>query len=1435
MRRHLDNNPTLNNSSGVFNSNSLPLSAANSSNSNSRLFSDVDARTGASNSNIPVTTSVTASTSASLNSAFHSNRTLSAPISPGGGNNSNKPLIPRQPLALIQETVHAVGSSGNSEMQSGVQFSLSTGFQARVAAATTLSQGGLGHSQSSSSVHHTLPGQAQAHSNTQIVHPLQTNSQTHVGGQMQGHQFQKLKVEDALSYLDQVKYKFGNQPQVYNDFLDIMKEFKSQSIDTPGVIQRVSNLFRGHPELIVGFNTFLPLGYRIEVQPNEQVQVSIPGSNLGGGAGGTGPTSLTILPGGPPSSSPLHSTHTSQSNHSTHVTSPHSSPGNAVNKSSNHTPAVTNNQSHSNSQSQHVYNQNSPAHTQSSGGSPGVHSPSNTPQASQPVEFNHAINYVNKIKNRFQGQPDIYKQFLEILHTYQKEQRNLKDGVHSGTKPLTEAEVYAQVAKLFQNQEDLLQEFGQFLPDANGAANALVGLNYEILIDGKYNKQTPKPVNNEHVTVKKPSAPVKPITPTNNQAKQIQAIKRPAPSVLSPPIKKPKMTSLKDVTLSEATKYGSLTEFAFFDKVRKTLRSQDVYDNFLRCIVIYNQELISRSDLVLLVSPFLSKHNDLYKWFKDFLGYKENNNNNLEIVPKKVETQERERVIGDFATEIDYSSCVKYGASYRAVPRNYVQPKCSGRTALCREVLNDTWVSFPSWSEDSTFVSSRKTQFEEYIYRCEDERFELDVVLETNLSTIRILEAEMTKINRMSSEEKGRYRLDDTLGGSSAVIQQRAIKRIYGDKAGDIIEGLKKNPHIAVPLVLKRLKSKEEEWRKAQKSYNKLWREQNEKYYLKSLDHQGINFKQNDVKNLRSKSILNEIETLYEERHEQADDCDVPSGPHLTLYYKCKDTFKDASNLIIHHVKRQTGIHKEDKQKIKQLMRQFFPDFFSVPRGDPSDDEMDKDEDMETEDGNESPKSSVFRDLLSLKNCAVNNVHNREPSGNGGNSPSQEKNSDKNFFGSVQSTMDNSLPDESYTLMFVNNNWYIFFRLHNILCERLWKIQERAQFLISEELKDREERKQSTALALRLKPRNNIDVHSYYSTFLDMVKSLLDGNIESSQYEDNLREMFGIHAYLGFTLDKVIQNVVRQLQHIVGDESCTQWTTLFLEEMKYKATGGLCATASQRAAAELAYQKKAEQISDENLFKLIIYKEEGKLTIELLDSDSDTTEDQGTSHKWSAFVKKFTCEESIANILKDKLAENPVFLPRLINNYRKRAKNRYEMEDAESPQENDIALRNIQDEIDDSKIDLSRLEDGGAGEAVKGLVGLNAKAKYLERTRQNKIAENGESANNYGCRFDMNSYKMTWIMDSEQTLYRKKCLTKASQSHQKVSQNLRKKFQIFHKRWLKDNVDEEQEKLCKNWLLGRTEDNIPTSCIRVDNPSKPPYSPFNRYKVLEKT
>ena len=38
----------------------------------------------------------------------------------------------------------------------------------------------------------------------------------------------QLNVTDALSYLDAVKIQFHDRPDVYNVFLDIMKDFKSQ-------------------------------------------------------------------------------------------------------------------------------------------------------------------------------------------------------------------------------------------------------------------------------------------------------------------------------------------------------------------------------------------------------------------------------------------------------------------------------------------------------------------------------------------------------------------------------------------------------------------------------------------------------------------------------------------------------------------------------------------------------------------------------------------------------------------------------------------------------------------------------------------------------------------------------------------------------------------------------------------------------------------------------------------------------------------------------------------------------------------------------------------------------------------------------------------------------------------------------------------------------
>ena len=109
-------------------------------------------------------------------------------------------------------------------------------------------------------------------------------------------------------------------------------------------------------------------------------------------------------------------------------------------------------------------------------------------------------------------------------------------------------------------------------------------------------------------------------------------------------------------------------------------------------------------------------------------------------------------------------------------------------------------------------------------------------------------------------------------------------------------------------------------------------------------------------------------------------------------------------------------------------------------------------------------------------------------------------------------------------MFFSNSNWYYFLRLHAILCDRLRTMYERTQILASEEEKHKTNRRESVAIALRLKPQNEFEIPDYYPAFLDMLKSLLDGNMDASTYEDKLRDMYGIHAYIAFTLDRVSHN-----------------------------------------------------------------------------------------------------------------------------------------------------------------------------------------------------------------------------------------------------------------------------------------------------------------------
>jgi paired amphipathic helix protein Sin3a len=69
-----------------------------------------------------------------------------------------------------------------------------------------------------------------------------------------------------MKYLENVKEELKDEKAKYNKFLDVLKDFKEQHIDIFGIISYVKYLFKGHQDLIIDFNAFLPKCYKITPQ-----------------------------------------------------------------------------------------------------------------------------------------------------------------------------------------------------------------------------------------------------------------------------------------------------------------------------------------------------------------------------------------------------------------------------------------------------------------------------------------------------------------------------------------------------------------------------------------------------------------------------------------------------------------------------------------------------------------------------------------------------------------------------------------------------------------------------------------------------------------------------------------------------------------------------------------------------------------------------------------------------------------------------------------------------------------------------------------------------------------------------------------------------------------------------------------------------------------
>jgi paired amphipathic helix protein Sin3a len=139
---------------------------------------------------------------------------------------------------------------------------------------------------------------------------------------------------------------------------------------------------------------------------------------------------------------------------------------------------------------------------------------------------------------------------------------------------------------------------------------------------------------------------------------------------------------------------------------------------------------------------------------------------------------------------------------------------------MCREVLNDDWASHPTWaSEDSGFVAHRKNLYEDALSRIEEERHDYDFNIEANSKVIQVLEPIAQSILTMTEDQRGQFIMPTGFQGSSQSLYRRVLKKVYGDRGLEVVEDMFRDPCAVLPIVLARLKSKDEEWR-----FTQVWK-----------------------------------------------------------------------------------------------------------------------------------------------------------------------------------------------------------------------------------------------------------------------------------------------------------------------------------------------------------------------------------------------------------------------------------------------------------------------------------------------------------------------------------------------------------------------------------------------------------------------------------
>ncbi|CAA0823407.1 Paired amphipathic helix protein Sin3-like 2 [Striga hermonthica] len=1069
---------------------------------------------------------------------------------------------------------------------------------------------------------------------------------------------QKLTTNDALTYLKEVKDMFQDQREKYDKFLDVMKDFKAQRIDTAGVIGRVKELFKGHPNLILGFNTFLPKGYEITLTDEDEA---------------------------PPK---------------------------------------------------------------------------------RTVEFEEAISFVNKIKKRFQNDDHVYKSFLDILNMYRKEHKGITevyqevatlfedhpDLLDEFTRflPDTSAQATAAHVSLGRHSFHRGDERSSAVPPVKHSQVDKQRSRRDRVAGptGERDSSFERADADDDKTVMKLHKEHKKHTERENRDNRRSHeqderdhdndnngdVSMHRSSEKRKSAKKVEdfggNSSLAAYDDKEEWKSMYRQEFIFCEKVKERLCNAEDYQAFLKCLHIYSKEIITRKELQSLVFDLLGKYPDLMDGFNEFLErcegieslWSEGNSSKAAKIEEKEKEQkheveggkEKERYNLKYweksIQELDLSNCQRCTPSYRLLPKDYPIPTASQRSELGAQVLNDHWVSVTSGSEDYSFKHMRRNQYEESLFRCEDDRFELDMLLESVSSTAKRVEELLNGINNNTIGSDGPIKVDEYF----SALNLRCIERLYGDHGLDVVDILRKNASLALPVILIRLKQKQEEWTKCRLDFNKIWAEIYYKNHYKSLDHRSFYFKQQDSKNLSAKALVAEIKEIKDKRQKEDEVLlSIAAGNRHTVFSDLEFEYPDAEihegiYKIIEYSCEEICSTKEQLNKVLRLWTGFLEPMLGVhsrPHGPQSIDDNDaskrrmiKNMAMESEDspsakpnsnddcGKSPQRSSLGR--IGVKNVDTLAKEWRNVTSDTVGTSGSDANHGK-YFGRTNEKEEGELSpnidfEDSGTAQRLNNcpdaddggsdNASEDASGSESGADECSRDEDEEEGEHDEDKAESEGEAENTSeaahcvgldgcpagpqserflmncrplsknVALKfggggkkregrvfygndafyvvfrlhqalyeriLSAKVNLasseskwrttkdESFDPYARFMSALFSLLDGSSDNSKFEDDCRSLIGNQSYVLFTLDKLIYKLVKQLQTVSSDEMDCRLLQLYEYEYSRKP---------EKRVDSVYYENVHVLLHDENIYRLECTSSPTRLTMQLISDGNDKSE-----------------------------------------------------------------------------------------------------------------------------------------------------------------------------------------------------------------------------------